>query len=321
MEKFKFLWGYLDKPAKSEVAGFSLTEADYNAAVELLTKRYAKPGVIKRAHINQLLSLAPVFKETSMERLYNLQDQIETHFRALKAQCVYKESYSTVVVPVLMYKIPQSIRHNMIRFGKDHMNWNVDDLVEALDKELDVLEGHIPIMKSQDGQERQDQRNLSQRSRPATATTLLSTSGKERKKCPFCSQDHAAENCEFVKDSNERKKRLFKSARCFSCLIPGHRSSQCRLKTQCKLCEVKGHHIAICSSFAQPKETRSKPSAPQLDPTASAWVGYTGLGTSVALQTALANVCNKRGRKVRVLFGTGSHKTFITAKAVGKLGL
>ena len=120
-----------------------------------------KPRVIKRAHINQLLSVSPVFKETSIERLHNLQDQIKTHFRALEAQCVDKESYSTVIVPVLLDKILQSIWHNMIHFGKDHMNWNVDDLVEALDKELDVLEGYIPIMKSQDRQRRQDKRNLS----------------------------------------------------------------------------------------------------------------------------------------------------------------
>ena len=321
VDKFKYLRSYLDEPAKSVVTGFSLTEADYDAAVELLTKRYAKPGAIKRAHINQLLSLAPVFKETSVERLRNLRDQIETHFRALEAQSVDKESYSTVVVPLLMDKIPQSIRHNMIRFGEDHMKWNVDDLVKSLDKELDVLEGHIPILKSQDAQGRQTERYLSQRPRPTTATALLSTGGKEMKKCPFCSQDHAAENCDVVEDRTERKKLLFKSARCFSCLRPGHRSSQCRFKAQCKLCKGKGHHIAICSSFAQPKETRPEPSATQLDPTASAWIGYTGLGTSVALQTALANVCSKEGRKVRVLFDTGSHKTFITAKTVGKLGL
>ena len=135
-----------------------------------------------------------------MERLHNLRDQIETHFCALEAQYVDKESYSTVVVPVLMDKIPQSIRHNMIRFGEDHMKWNVDDLVKSLDKELDVLEGHIPILKSQDAQGRQTERNLSQRPRPTTATALLSTGGKEMKKCPFCSQDHAAENCDVVED-------------------------------------------------------------------------------------------------------------------------
>ena len=41
VDKFKYLGSYLDEPAKSIVTGFSLTEAYYDAAVELLTKRYA----------------------------------------------------------------------------------------------------------------------------------------------------------------------------------------------------------------------------------------------------------------------------------------
>ena len=118
VDKFKYLRSYLEEPAKSVVTGFSLTDADYDAAVELLMKRYAKPGVIKRAHINQLLTLAPFYEETSVERLRNLRDQIETHFHALEAQSVDKESYSTVVVPVLMNKIPQSIRQNIFALGK-----------------------------------------------------------------------------------------------------------------------------------------------------------------------------------------------------------
>eukprot|EP00794_Sanderia_malayensis_P016738 gene16738-biopygen14130 len=47
----------------------------------------------------------------------------------------------------------------------------------------------------------------------------------------------------------------------------------------------------------------------------------TGSGGRVALQTALAKVNENTGSTVRVLFDTGSHKSFITAEAVAKLGL
>ena len=128
VDKFKYLRSYLEEPAKSVVTGFALNDASCDEAVELLFKRYAKPGFIKGAHINKLLFLEPVFKETSVERLRALRDQIETHFRALEAQGVDKDSYSTVVVPAVMEKIPQSqhdstVRYNMIRFsGKDPWN-------------------------------------------------------------------------------------------------------------------------------------------------------------------------------------------------------
>ena len=41
----------------------------------------------------------------------------------------------------------------------------------------------------------------------------------------------------------------------------------------------------------------------------------------MALQTALAKVNAKKESKVRVLFDTGSHRSFISAKVVSKLGL
>ena len=49
-------------------------------------------------------------------------------------------------MPALMSKIPVSVRINMIRFGVSHMEWSLDDLLAALKKELDVLEGHSPLL-------------------------------------------------------------------------------------------------------------------------------------------------------------------------------
>ena len=169
--------------------------------------------------------------------------------------------------------------------------------------------------------EQRQQQNRPKQQGPSTAAALFS--GKEgAKKCPFCSEEHLPENCDKVKDPLERKKVLFKHAKCFNCFIPGHRVFQCRSKTPCKICKGKHHH-AICSNSSQDKETQPKPSTPSLDPNANVWVGNTGSEGNVALQTALAKVdAKKEGNvTVRVLFDAGSQKSFITAKAVGRLGL
>ena len=323
VDKFKYLRSYLAEPARSVVTGFALTDRDYDSAIGLLRSRYAKPGVIKRAHINELLNLAPVFNERSVQRLRNLRDQIETHFRAMEAQGVSKESYSSVVVPVLMGKIPETLRNNMIRFGTDHMDWNLDDMLMALGKELDVLEGHFPIMQNhqqQTGRRNDHQGNKhNKQDRPATASALVAN--QDGGKCIFCQCSHASEKCKSLKDLEERKTFLIKSARCFTCLRPGHRAFNCRSKVKCSNCKGENHHCAICPTLL-PKEPQPKPSSPALDPAAPAWVGKTGSSEGrVALQTALAVVNGKSENRVRVLFDTGSHKSFITAKAVGKLGL
>lgn len=67
----------------------------------------------------------------------------------MEAQSIDNETYSSVVVPILLPKIPQSLRNNMIRFGGNHLDWNLDAMLAALEKEFDVLEGHFPIMQSQ----------------------------------------------------------------------------------------------------------------------------------------------------------------------------
>ena len=62
-------------------------------------------------------------------------------------------------------------------------------------------------------------------------------------------------------------------------------------------------------------------SAPVLNPAASSWTGSIQSEGEVALQTALAVVNDKKERRVRVLFDSGSQKSFITARAVRELEL
>ena len=55
VDKFAYLRGFLEGPAKSTIARLSLTEANYKCSVELLKKRFEKKATVQRAHINQLL--------------------------------------------------------------------------------------------------------------------------------------------------------------------------------------------------------------------------------------------------------------------------
>ena len=73
---------------KTVIAGFSFTEANYEAAVHLLKQRFPMPVVIKRSHINELMNLQPVYKERDLDRLRNFYDVAKTHFRGLDAMMV-----------------------------------------------------------------------------------------------------------------------------------------------------------------------------------------------------------------------------------------
>ena len=94
------------------------------------------------------------------------------------------------------------------------------------------------------------------------------------------------------------------------------------------------HHIALCNQtqafrdkaqaldYKEPKEASSV----LLNPAAAPFVGQNSasdanLRQRVALQTAIARVNGVMGKNVRVLFDSGSQRTFVTVKAARRLGL
>ena len=83
--------------------------------MKLLQDRYGDPVVMQRVHINQLVYLSPVYSEKNVTRLRNLHDQIEVHYRGLEALGGDQITYSSIVVPTLLEKLPEGVRFNMIR--------------------------------------------------------------------------------------------------------------------------------------------------------------------------------------------------------------
>ena len=323
VDKFKYLKSYLEDQARSAISGIPLTDNNYDTAVELLQKRFGKPEVVQLSYINQLLNLMPVFNEKHVQRLRALQDQIKTNFRGLQAQGVDAKTYSSIVVPILMEKIPESVRFNMIRSSdKNQLKWTLEDLTVALDKELEIRESHTPSLKAGSAVQSSEKVTSGSRYQGGTATALFVDA---KKKCVFCLKDHLPELCDQVTEIDERKGILKKYARCFACLNSNHRAFECRSKGVCRNCKGK-HHTSICSTNTRNPNpaagTSVHKSSTPLNASAPSWVGNTGSGTSVALQTALAKVEGEKCEsRVRVLFDTGSHTSFISAEAVNRIGL
>ena len=168
----------MEEPARRVIAGLTLTDADCEAAVEILESRFAKPALIKRVHINQLMNLAPVFNERNVGRLRYLLGDIETHLRGLEALKVDKESYSSIVAPVFMDKIPEQIRMNMIRFGWDYLSWTLDEMLDAIVKR-DRSQGKSLLSLQDSAAERMDGRKSYQ-------TGAVGPEGKKgNSKCSF----------------------------------------------------------------------------------------------------------------------------------------
>jgi hypothetical protein len=60
VDKFNYLKSLVEGPAAAAIAGFSLTDENYETAFKLLEERFANPQVIISSHVDALLKLEPV---------------------------------------------------------------------------------------------------------------------------------------------------------------------------------------------------------------------------------------------------------------------
>ena len=219
----------------------------------------------------------------------------------------------------------------------------MDDLLKELISELELREEHCVLNKperSQNTRLRDKEKELN------TASALLA---KMNDYCAYCKGGHAHQDCENVKSVEERRLLLCKYGRCFICAQKGHISRNCSSKITCSICKGK-HHVSICykgggangDQFSRTHNgDRNDLNSNNAGNALLAHTMGTGgsdaiqnrqAGTSptlhvgsvrrVALQTAQAVIkVDKRDLRVRVLFDAGSHRSFITSKAVQSTGL
>ena len=72
-----------------------------------------------------------MFNESDTARLRGLYYFVETKYRALQALSVDELTYSEIIVPMLLERIPDSIRLTITQ-GKQYLEWTLKDLLDSL---------------------------------------------------------------------------------------------------------------------------------------------------------------------------------------------
>ena len=166
--------------------------------------------------MNDLLQLPPVFSERDIPRLRKLFDDCEAHFRGLQALGVNENTYSSVVVPASMQKLPENFRLTVTR-GEEFLTWSMEQMLEAFRKELNIREDHFYAVSSS---------KLGRENRMKGGTANALHTKQDNMNGAFCLGKRAHENCQRITDVKERKSIVMKFARCFKCTKKGHRARE-----------------------------------------------------------------------------------------------
>ena len=108
--KFRHLKTLLEGPAAAALTGIQITSANYTEAIDILKQRFAQKQVIVNAHMESLLNLQAVSRERDIKALRKLYDNIESNVRSLKTLGVNFEQYGTLLIPIIMSKLPEETR-------------------------------------------------------------------------------------------------------------------------------------------------------------------------------------------------------------------
>ena len=71
--------------------------------------------------------------------LRSFYDSVEGHIRGLSSLGKSRDIYGDLLIPIILGKLPTEIRTNLAR-EHSHLEWNIDELREAILKEIHILE-------------------------------------------------------------------------------------------------------------------------------------------------------------------------------------
>ena len=349
IDKFNYLNSLLEGEALRAIRGLSLTSANYKTAIEILKERFGKPQQIISAHMDEMSKLPSLHSNSRIQEVRSVLDRLTIHVRGLETLGVDAQRYGSLLIPIVMSKLPPDIRLNIARKTTNAV-WEIRNILKILKVEVEAREASVRITTSDNNENRKPWERNRFNAKSQTTTGVFYTegnnsTGKSTILCVFCSKPHFSASCEEVRETGKRKDILRRDRRCFLCLKRGHRVASCDRLTNCRNCN-KRHHQSICDRSRVPPSDPQQQNTSMLKIKPNGKTQYEGAReaiiegevrnqhvlttanfstkTSVVLQTATAYAQGIGAAKVvpvRILFDSGSQRTYITKDLKNRLGL
>ena len=319
LANFSYLRDLLEGTAAAAIAGLQTTEANYDEAIDNLTRRFGDHQMIVSGHHDALLHIPPVFSSRDIKELRNLYDKVEVDVRGLKSLKVPTTSYGSLLVPVLLKKIPHDVRLLIGRQVKDGQ-WDLDHLLDLLREEIENRERCGCIQADLPSIMPKSHANSPEKRSPSTAAVLYSEGKKSNvASCTYCRQAHQSIRCNMT-EKHGKTSCGNKAVVLYVCRRTNV-AAKCESKGKCFECGRR-HHVSICDNNEPSNPTAVSEERPEAKDAESSAL-YVSSRDNILLQTAQAFItCDGKEKvRVRVIFDSGSQRSFICENIKEQLSL
>jgi hypothetical protein len=216
VDKMNYLFSHLEGAAARSVQGLTLTEANYAAAIAILEERFGRPQQIIATHMDELLKVQPCSNERSSSIQF-VYDKIRVNVCGLEALGVTPEQYGSLLIPILMSKLPNSLRLEVARKSTNEV-WKINELLETIRKEIEAREASDQVKLNDSRSHPSLERSKNQHPTSQALFSKQNQGDPTRIRCAYCKEHHYSASCEKVTGLQDRKDILRRDKRCFICL-------------------------------------------------------------------------------------------------------
>eukprot|EP00795_Rhopilema_esculentum_P016270 gene16270-biopygen5527 len=133
-----YLMRSLEGTAFKALEGLAITEENYEHAINILQTRFGNPKQIISAHMQALLNLQSYPNET-VSQIRAIYDNINVQVRGLETLGISSERYGSLLVPVIMSRMPAEITLQVARKTSEQI-WRIDEILDIIRKEIEARE-------------------------------------------------------------------------------------------------------------------------------------------------------------------------------------
>ncbi|XP_073811004.1 uncharacterized protein [Musca autumnalis] len=247
IERLCYLLQKTTGEAREIVSSFPLTNSSFPLAWKALSDTYDNKRIVVNSHIQQLLSLPSLDKETC-SGLKTIQRGISSCLAAMTVYDVITDHWDPIVVCICLQRLPKltlTLWEQSIKNKSSLPSWR--DLDAFLTERIQTLVCIHNMYGNQLTDSSPNNVALSKSSKQSLSKSKTSSNSSAQKYCcPICPhQSHVLRVCPRFKElSFEDKFSIVKKYKCcLNCLTRGHVVKSCQSKHSCNWCKQRHHNL------------------------------------------------------------------------------